>query len=97
VAVPVCTDERLPGSAEIGSPTGSSVARRRAVGVLRVIAAYAFAGWGYIALNAVVHPETLSLPLTHLASWPREDNFGVVCFVVSVAAAIAAKVLEVGS
>jgi len=52
--------------------------------LLRTLALYGFAGWGYIALNAVVHPETLKLPLTHLADWPREDTFGVICFAVSM-------------
>jgi len=40
-------------------------------------------GWLYIVLSATVHPETLSWPLTHLASWPREDTFGTVSFAVS--------------
>ena len=31
---------------------------------------FGFAGWVYIAMNAVFHPETLALPLTHLqSSW----------------------------
>jgi len=45
---------------------------------------HSFAGWFYIAENAVFHPETLSWPLTHLASWPREDTFGIICFGLSV-------------
>ncbi|HEY6736202.1 MAG TPA: hypothetical protein VI322_00645 [Candidatus Saccharimonadia bacterium] len=45
---------------------------------------FGMAGWFYIAENAVFHPETLSLPLTHLAPVPREDTFGVICFGVSV-------------
>jgi hypothetical protein len=44
---------------------------------------FGFAGWWYIAQNAVHHPETLRLPLTHLMPWPREDTFGIVCFAVS--------------
>lgn len=40
-------------------------------------------GWLYIVFNAAVHPWTLSWPLTHLASWPREDTFGIASFVVS--------------
>jgi hypothetical protein len=40
-------------------------------------------GWLYIAGNAMFHPETLSWPLTHLAPWPREDTFGIICFAVS--------------
>ena len=40
-------------------------------------------GWLYIAAVALVHPETLTIQLTHFATWPREDTFGVVCFTVS--------------
>jgi hypothetical protein len=40
-------------------------------------------GWIYIAINAEVHPETLSLPLTHLLDFPREDTFGTLCFFTS--------------
>lgn len=62
--------------------------------VLMVVALYAFAGWAYIALNAVVHPESLGWPLTHLASWPHEDTFGIVCFATSFITALAAAVLR---
>lgn len=41
-------------------------------------------GWIYIAMNAVFHPWSLPLPLTHLAPWPREDTFGAVSFLVSM-------------
>lgn len=44
---------------------------------------FGFAGWFYIAQNAVHHPETLALPLTHLLPYPREDTFGIVCFGLS--------------
>lgn len=47
------------------------------------LAIYGFAGWFYIAENAVFHPVTLNLPLTHLLSWPREDTFGAICFAIS--------------
>lgn len=45
---------------------------------------HTFAGWAYIAGNAMFHPESLSWPLTHLLSWPREDTFGIICFAVSI-------------
>lgn len=44
---------------------------------------FGFAGWFYIAQNAVVHPATLAMPLTHFADFPREDTFGAICFGVS--------------
>ena len=40
-------------------------------------------GWIYIVLNSEIHPETLSMPLTHLVDFPREDTFGIMCFFVS--------------
>jgi hypothetical protein len=57
--------------------------RKIALEASRTLALYAFAGWVYIALVALVHPYTLPLQLTHLAKFPREDTFGEVCFVVS--------------
>jgi hypothetical protein len=47
------------------------------------LAVFSFAGWAYIAGNAIFHPESLSWPLTHLLPYPREDTFGIVCFAVS--------------
>jgi len=41
-------------------------------------------GWIYIATNAATHPETLAMPLTHLLPYPREDTFGIICFLVSM-------------
>jgi hypothetical protein len=41
---------------------------------------FGLAGWWYIAQNAAHHPESLSWPLTHMAPWPREDTFGIICF-----------------
>ena len=40
-------------------------------------------GWLYIAAVSLVHPETLSIQLTHFAPWPREDTFGISSFIVS--------------
>jgi hypothetical protein len=37
----------------------------------------------YIALVALVHPETLPLQLTHFTKWPHEDTYGEFSFVVS--------------
>lgn len=37
-------------------------------------------GWIYIVISATFHPQTLSWQLTHLAPWPREDTFGIICF-----------------
>jgi hypothetical protein len=45
---------------------------------------FGFAGWVYIAENAVFHPNTLHLHLTHFANWPHEDTFGAICFAVAI-------------
>ncbi len=45
---------------------------------------FGFAGWFYIVLNAVVHPRTMSDPVTHLTPFLREDTFGIICFPVSM-------------
>jgi hypothetical protein len=52
--------------------------------LLRTLALFSFAGWFYIAENAVYHPVTLAMPLTHLLGWPREDTFGIICFGISI-------------
>ena len=48
------------------------------------LSVYGFAGWFYILLNAVVHPQTLSDPVTHLTPFLREDTFGIISFAVSM-------------
>ena len=50
----------------------------------RTLAIYGFAGWVYVALVALVHPQTLGLQLTHFARFPHEDTFGEACFVISL-------------
>lgn len=69
--------------------------RRGAIeAVLSVVKVYSFAGWAYIALIAVFHPQTLGLRLTHLAPWPHEDTFGIACFVVSFVSALTLAILR---
>jgi hypothetical protein len=50
------------------------------------LAIYGFAAWVYVALSAIVAPETLHLPLTHFTNWPRQDTFGAASFAVSLVA-----------
>jgi hypothetical protein len=45
---------------------------------------FGFAGWVYIVINSEVHIRTLGMRLTHFASWPHEDTFGEMCFLVSI-------------
>jgi hypothetical protein len=60
--------------------------RKVALVACRTLAFYGFAGWAYIALIALVHPNTLHMQLTHFVEFPHEDTFGEICFVVSLAA-----------
>jgi hypothetical protein len=62
--------------------------------IVQTIALYSFAGWAYIALNAVVHPVSLGWPLTHFASWPHEDTFGASCFAVSFVSTLTVRMLR---
>jgi hypothetical protein len=58
--------------------------RRIALTASLTLAVYGFAGWVYVGLVALVHPQTLGLKLTHLMTFPHEDTFGEICFVVSL-------------
>ena len=42
------------------------------------------AGGFYIAENAVFHPVTLAMPLTHFLSLPTEATFGATSFAVGL-------------
>jgi hypothetical protein len=44
---------------------------------------FGLAGWLYIVTAAIAHPETLSMQLSHLTPWIREDTFGFLSFLVS--------------
>jgi len=39
------------------------------------------AGWIYVALCSLTAPQTLSLPLTHVLPYLREDTAGVASFI----------------
>lgn len=76
--------QRAGGGSTGGSGAGRSerslaLVRRLAVGAV----VYGTASWLYISANSLAHPETLLLPLTHLAGHPREDTYGLLCFIVS--------------
>jgi hypothetical protein len=80
--------------------TGESRNRRPRRSLVRstlgTVAIYSFAGWAYIALNAVVHPVSLGWRLTHFAPWPHEDTFGEVCFGVSFFSLLAYNLMGPG-
>jgi len=58
--------------------------RTIAMAASKTLAIYGFVGWVYIALVALIHPDTLGLKLTHFANFPHEDPFGEACFAISL-------------
>jgi hypothetical protein len=75
----------MPNKPPTSEALGNSRMKRRiALEASRTMALYGFAGWVYIALVALIHPDTLGLQLTHFARFPHEDTFGEVCFVISL-------------
>ena len=57
----------------------------------------AFLGTGvviYLSLNAVTHPFTLRLQLTHLWPWPSEGTVRVIALVVCLAAVAVTRYLR---
>ena len=87
------TSDARPGLSP-GNIPAASRARNVVEAVLSIVKIYSFAGWVYIALNAVFHPKTLGLRLTHLAPWPHEDTFGILCFTISFTSALVLAVLR---
>ena len=68
--------------------------KRLARAISLALTVYGFAGWLYIVLNSEVHIQTLSRQLTHFASWPHEDTFGEICFLVSFVSFIVYQMLR---
>ncbi|MEB4210074.1 hypothetical protein [Mycobacterium sp. 94-17] len=62
--------------------------KRMTESALAVVCVYTFVAWVYVAVSALVAPDTLHLRLTHLFAWPHEDTFGVICFGLSFASAL---------
>jgi hypothetical protein len=58
------------------------------VAVLRAVLLHSLIGWVYVAMNAISHPWTLDMRLTHFSDWPHEGDFGIGCFVVMLASAL---------
>lgn len=78
------------------SHTGSCLkVRRLVVAALRTVCVYLFAGWVYIALIAVIRPDSLNTPLWHQVTWLRRDTFGVIAFAVSCACYFVLQVLRI--
>jgi hypothetical protein len=58
-----------------------SVVVGKAVGEL--IFVFGFLGWFYGVLVQLVHPDWLTIELSHLTPWLRVDTFTIACFVLS--------------
>lgn len=83
------------GRREQNTVSGPESGRRTLLRVtLKTLSLYAFAGWAYIAMNAIFHPDTLRLPLSHLLPWPHEDTFGATCFVISAISFFCLQLLD---
>lgn len=60
--------------------------RALTVAGLRTLRLHGAMGAGYVAANAVSHPETLGYPLTHLAPFPLEGHAGLTAGALAVTA-----------
>jgi hypothetical protein len=81
-----------------GGPPAGPVARSVGVNLVQAVADTAVVlGTGvviYLSLNAVTHPFTLRLQLTHLWPWPSEGTVRVIALGVCLAAAAARRYLR---
>lgn len=83
-----------------GEPARTALRVPRAAGVLLVQAVAetaAFLGTAlviYLSLNAVTHPITLSIQLTHLWPWPTEGTARVIALAVCLVAVAASRYLR---
>jgi hypothetical protein len=64
-----------------------------AVAIAKTIAALATGVVVYLSVNAVTHPATLALHLTHLAPWPAEGTVRVIALLLCVCASSALRFL----
>jgi hypothetical protein len=81
------------------APPAEPAARPAGVNLVQAVAETAMVlGTGvviYLSLNAVTHPFTLRLQLTHLWPWPSEGTVRVIALGVCLAAAAARRYLRV--
>jgi hypothetical protein len=66
-----------------GRPTPRGRGMKTLAALSLSLAIYGMAGWIYVATCALVAPDTLHLPLTHLLPFLREDTSGVLSFILS--------------
>ena len=75
-------------------PVDAPAIHAAAVALARSATWLATALVGYVSLNAVTHPETLTLQATHLAPWPTEALLRVMALAVCAVAATAHRYLS---
>ena len=90
LAVSLCTSEylRLRRKESNLAPATAQVRNPLATAIARVVALLSTLLVVYLSTNAVTHPATLSLHLTHFASWPTEGTVRVAALclcIISVA------------
>lgn len=68
------------------------LASRLGRALLRTVAVYGLIVWAYLAVNSLTHPETMSMPLTHLLSWPTEGLTATLAFAASALAFLLLRV-----
>jgi hypothetical protein len=68
-----------------------------AVAMAKTIAVLATGVVVYLSVNAVTHPATLALHLTHLAPWPAEGTVRVIALLLCACAASTLRFLLAGS
>lgn len=76
-------------------PPGSNTALL-AVAIARTVAVLATGVVIYLSVNAVTHPATLALHLTHLAPWPSEGTVRVIGLLLCACAAATLRFLRPG-
>jgi hypothetical protein len=67
------------------------------VAIARTVALLATGIVIYLSVNAVTHPATLALHLTHLAPWPAEGTVRVIALLLCACAAAALRFLQARS
>jgi hypothetical protein len=68
-----------------------------AVAIARTVAVLGTGVVAYLSVNAVTHPATLALHLTHLAPWPAEGTVRVIALLLCASAAATLRFLQAGS
>jgi hypothetical protein len=67
-----------------------------AVAIARTVAVLATGTVIYLSVNAVTHPATLALHLTHLAPWPAEGTVRVIALLLCACAAATLRFRRAG-